>query len=208
MQDYIDKISDFEFEMLQSVQGTNGRASCQDNPKTFKLMRKAQFLTWNKDILASYYKDLVEAKKIGRNLLGEKFAFMMESTHPYEFASMKDALPILSLEFIQNREAIIEIYMQWEQSLLDNYPYVKSQGRPSFSHDDRLKGTSIETYLRGEFSTYSLETLSLILLHVQKCFEEKRNLGEENLYIMMLDYGFSSIQDAEDWARSKTSKII
>lgn len=80
--DLIDLVIDKEWKMFDRVQNEGGRASCQNDPATFRIMRASQFMTWPEDLLRSYLADLEHAERAGRNLLTEKYAFMMEYTLP------------------------------------------------------------------------------------------------------------------------------
>ncbi len=203
MEALIDTIIDTEFAMFQHVQGSHGRASCQNDPKTFCIMRKAQFLTWSHEILTSYLDDLTKAGESGRNMPEEKYAFMMESTHPVEFAAIAHHLPTLSPSKIALRENIVATYMIWERQLLVDYPSIKAQGRPSFSHEDAMRGTSVETYLRGELSTYSMATLVLLDVYTKASVKRGRNLAYENLAYISKCYGHESVEKTEEWARQR-----
>ncbi len=201
----IEEIIATEFAMFQHVQGTNGRASCQNDPKTFHIMRKAQFITWSAEILESYAADLAKAGEIGRNMPEEKYAYMMESTHPLEFAAIAQHLPKLSASKLALRESIVATYMAWERELLVKYPHIKAQGRPSFSSDDLTLGTSVETYLRGELSTYSMATLVLLDVYAKSCAKVQRNLAYENLAYISSCYGHASVDAAEAWAKERVA---
>ena len=96
-----------EWKQFQYVQNEGGRASCQDNPETFSIMRKSQFLAWDLEVLVSYANDLMEAEKKNWNLLTEKYARMMESTAPEEYEKLKKQLPMRSAERLQMQERII-----------------------------------------------------------------------------------------------------
>ena len=74
----IENIVDREWSMFDRVRNEGGRASCQNDPATFRIMRTSQFMTWPEDLLRSYLADLEAADRVGRNLLTEKYAFMME----------------------------------------------------------------------------------------------------------------------------------
>ncbi len=88
-----------EWAQFQLVRGEGGRASCQDNPAEFEVQRLGQFMTWTMPLLDSYAADLDAADAVGRNLLTEKYARMMESTEPERFAAeLAPHLPPLSAE--------------------------------------------------------------------------------------------------------------
>ena len=69
-----------EWKMFDAVNNVGGRASCQDDYRTFHIMRGSQFSAWNEKTLQSYHNDLEKAGEDGRNLVSEKYGFMMEYT--------------------------------------------------------------------------------------------------------------------------------
>ena len=76
----INEIIDIEFSMFDKVKGMNGRAPCQNNFKTFYAMRYSQHNAFSEKTLLSYKNDLINAGHEGRNLITEKYAYMMEFT--------------------------------------------------------------------------------------------------------------------------------
>ena len=86
------QIVEKEWLMFQQVQGVNGRAACQDDWTTFLIMRLSQFEGWDTDVLESYFEDIVQAEAQERNLIMEKYAYMMEETDPVYFLSIKEML--------------------------------------------------------------------------------------------------------------------
>ena len=94
----IGTIVGIEWEMMDKVQNCGGRAHCQDDWETFRLMRTSQMRAWNQPMLDSYLDDLRSAQTEGRNLLCEKYAYMMERTNPAEYAALRGFLPVPSLE--------------------------------------------------------------------------------------------------------------
>jgi len=83
--DIIEKIVELEWKQFDKVKNEGGRASCQDDYKTFSIMRKSQYLTWPDELLESFYNDLLVAENKGWNLIMEKYARMMESTMPEKY---------------------------------------------------------------------------------------------------------------------------
>ena len=97
----IESVCKYEWDMFSAVNNNGGKASCQNDEAFFKKMRVCQFAGWSDDMLASYLVDLVEAAAIERNLPMEKYAWMMERTHPAEFEQIRPSLPELSAEQLQ-----------------------------------------------------------------------------------------------------------
>ena len=81
--------------------------------------------------------------------------------------------------------------------IIKKYPKVTSKGRPLYSKYDTPNYTSIETYLKGELSSYSVKTLKLYYEYIQSCVTNNINLAENNLENIVLEKGYSSIEEAE-----------
>ena len=197
-EDMIDSIVEAEWKMFQDVPNIGGRAACQDDLKTFRIMRAGQSASWSDAMLESYLDDLNDAKRSGRNLLTEKYARMMRSTSPSEYARIEHLLQPIDPEAIELIEQIVKIVLEWEQRLLEKYPYIVKRGRPLFSREDSIGVTSMETYLRGELSTYSIRTLASYLDHIQKEQSENVNGSAITLLYMIKQYGYDSLEEANE----------
>jgi hypothetical protein len=197
-EDMIDSIVEAEWKMFQDVPNIGGRAACQDDLKTFRIMRAGQSASWSDAMLESYLDDLNDAKRSGRNLLTEKYARMMRSTSPSEYARIEHLLQPIDPEAIELIEQIVKIVLEWEQELLEKYPYIVKRGRPLFSMEDSIGVTSMETYLRGELSTYSIRTLASYLDHIQKEQSENVNGSAITLLYMIKQYGYDSLEEANE----------
>lgn len=82
LQDKKENLIQMEWQQFYQVHNEGGRASCQEDPKTFAIMRRSQFTAWPEALVDSYTADLEAAEEVGRNLLTEKYAWMMEDTAP------------------------------------------------------------------------------------------------------------------------------
>ncbi len=187
-----------EWRMFQAVPNAGGLASCQQDPETFEIMRSSQAESWSEAVLESYLEDLARAERTGRNLLTEKYARMMQSTAPAEYAAIADLLPPLDASSPALIEAIVAVVLGWEADLAARFPHVLARGRPVHASADRPGVTSLETYLRGELASYSPRTLELYLENVRAQAARQVNGSEVTLTHTMLRYGFESLSAAEE----------
>ncbi len=189
------EIVEREWDMFQKVQGIDGRAACQDDWKTFLIMRLSQFEGWDMEVLESYFHDVEEAAAQERNLITEKYAYMMEETDPVYFLSIKALLPEVSQEKALMAEKIASHYMIWEKEADLLYPNLRKHGRPAESTS--IDGTvSVHNYLKCELYTYSEKTLALFILSIERNPEYNRYLV--TMEKMVQAYGYASLQEAED----------
>lgn len=186
-----------EWLQFQLVNNEGGRASCQDDWQQFNIMRTSQFMAWPQEVLDSYYNDLMEAKASDRNLLFEKYAFMMRETAPDRFEMVKGALPELSEKKAHLIECIVEAQVRWAEEFQEKYPNYAKRGRVIRAKDAQKWDTSIETYQRGELSSYSEQTVELYATYVTECLEKGINLAENIRDNMARMYGYESKEDAE-----------
>ncbi len=204
----IRELCDREWRMFDQVDNRGGRASCQNDEVFFRQMRACQFEGWSDAMLLNYRDDLCRAEARGRNLLAEKYAYMMEHTHPEEFEALKERLPKVDPV---SRALIVELVrcqVEWEQEVDSIYPHMRAGGRPLTRDRDTPFITSFETYLEGELKTYSLATLRSYAEHVRKLKAEGRNLALIVAEHTARAYGYASLADAEEKARLTQSSGI
>ena len=198
----IDEIIDAEWRFFDKVQNEGGRAGCQDDFETFQIMRKSQFLAWDEATVQAYAEDLRTAQQVGRNLIQEKYARMMASTAPEQYATFAHLLPALSAWQLQTIEAIIEIQVSWREIFARDYPHMSGQARLIRTAEDTPYQTSFETYLRGELGTYSEKMLASYQSMVQAYQQRGENLTTRTMDETARLYGYQSLEDAESRLRA------
>lgn len=206
MKEIIEDIVQKEYAMLDKVNNTGGRAWCQDHFDAFRLMRASQFLVWPDQILESYLDDLKDAEKTGRNLLFEKYAWMMMFALPEEFEKVEHVLPVFSTDKIRRMEETVGIQVAWAGEFAESYPFIGGQGRPIYSSQDKPNNTSVETYMRGELATYSDRTETLYHDFVLRCKTEGRNLTTEVRQNQLRFQGWDSLEQAEEHCEAHKTK--
>lgn len=193
----IDEIIALEWKMFGKVQNVGGRASCQDDWETFYIMRKSQFQCYDDATLLCYRQDLETAQEMGRNLIMEKYAYMMASTHPDEFAQIASQLPVIDLEKKALIEAVVAVEMTMTEAFYEQHPILLASARVIHTAEDSAEDTSMETYLRAELSTYSLATLLSYAKMVAALAQAGENLIEKIVRNEVYAYGYASLEAAE-----------
>lgn len=208
MTDLINTIVQLEWTMFHSTKNVGGPASCQNDRPQFEIMRQAQFLCWPKSALEAYRDDLVRAAEQGQNLVSFKYAYMMELTAPEEYARIKPLLPAVSEEKAAMVRRLSQLTMAWAEAFAAAYPNLASLGRPIHASEDRLGFVSIETYSRGEWLTYSEQTLRLLTGHYENALQEGRNLQLEVLAQELRLSGLGSADQVEQHlARQREGQV-
>lgn len=197
LQEKKDRLVEREWALFQAVHNEGGRASCQNDRATFVVMRSSQFAPWNEALVDSYSADLDEASAQGRNLLAEKYAWMMEKTHPAQFAVLREQLPQLPQEMLEDIRAIVGQQLAWMRVYRQKYPHLAAGNRALTSEEDTAWDTSFETYLEGELKTYSPETVKKLRSFVEQLEAAGKNLALLTMAATVKNYGFVSLDQAE-----------
>lgn len=200
-EELVNTIAKVEFEAFDKVHNEGGRASCQDDWPTFSVMRKSQYLTWNRTMLIQYLYDFNREYRLGHNLITEKYGRMMESTAPGEYAGLCDKFPPISPEKKGVIEQIIAIQMTMMEAFAAEYPNVTQNARSLHTYEDNYVNTSYETYLRGEVSTYSDKMLQLYGAYVVEHARNGQNIAREIIGNTALLYGFKTLDEFEKSAK-------
>ena len=204
----INQIIDVEWDMFEATNNAGGKANCQEDPKTFRIMRDAQFEAWSVEVLESYQQDLAQAAHEGRNPLSEKYGYMMRWTYPDEYEQIKDFLPPISKEKHTLIIDILQIQMKQTAEFMKEYPFLANSGRPTY-HIDGNETTSIEVYGYGEMATYSMNTLEVLYKYLQEMEARGENYQRMIVENTTRAYGYTSLEQAEQasrWACRKCGK--
>lgn len=197
MEQTVEQIVALEWQMFDKVHNRGGRAACQDDARTFSIMRSSQLEAWTEEMRQSYWRDLQDAQAVGRNPLAEKYGYMMERTNPQEYAQIRDQLPARTPEKEALIAPICAAHVAWLEQMAERYPTLAGRGRAIRREQDSPVSTSFETYLWGELATYSLQTLRLYAAYVAQLREQGRNLNGEILLNTVRQYGYASLDEAE-----------
>ena len=201
-QELIIKVMQLEWKQFDKVHNEGGRALCQDDYETFKIMRLSQYMTWPENLLYSFYNDLQKSEKNGWNLITEKYGRMMKNTDPAQYKLIEEQFPILSEERHRLQEMIIQIQVNWMEQFATEFPAISGGSRKIHSYEDTPYETSYETYLRGEISTYSNETFIQYTKFITDAMNDGRNITREIMKNTVVLYGYKSLEDAE-WKKNK-----
>lgn len=196
-EELIDYLVKTEFETFDRTRNEGGRASCQDDWETFSIMRKSQYLTWNREMLISLICDFENANAVHWNMITEKYARMMESTAPKEYEELKAQLPEVSEKKRAIVEQIVDIQVKWMEEFAQKHPNVTMRARNIHTSEDTFYATSAETYLRGELLTYSDETLNLYARFIVELVREGKNLTEMTMFHTIRMYGYENFEDVK-----------
>lgn len=198
-----------EWAFFDKVQNEGGRAECQDDWKTFSIMRRSQYSAWSPAMLESWMGDLRAAldDEIGRNPLTEKYGYMMCISEPAENAELAKRLPNVSDEQKAAASRITERLLPLNEAFREKYPRVAGRGRPLRTSEEKAAGfTSVETYELGELYTYSIRTLELFEKHLQNLENAGVSYPEAVIEDSLRQRGFTSLAQAEKYLAEKESQ--
>ena len=191
----LQSIAETEWTMFTQV--NRSASPSPEEKEAFLQSRQSQFAAWSPEAAASYWQDLQQAQTDGRNLVLEKYVFMMKSTMPSHYQQVAHLVTEPAGEKRELVEALTEKLVTQTSALFAQYPHVAGAGRPVSSREDDQQNTSVETYQRGELSTYSVETLQALLAHFNALEAQGVSLSQRILENTVKFYGYDSLETAE-----------
>jgi hypothetical protein len=181
---FMQEILDREWEMFQEVKSATP-ASCQNAPDTFRKVRGSIFQLWPAELLGAYLIELTKAKRLGRNLLTEKYARMDNLIAP--------------LTTNPSIEKIVDIETGWQEEIRQKYPALYQ--RTCRSTDETGDGTNFSIYLKCELETYGDTAIDIYFDWVHQAKLLGVNYSLTMLNHIVLKSGFKNIEEAEAfWA--------
>lgn len=197
MSSLINEIIEKEWEMFRVLKNIGGPAECQNNKEEFFIMRRGQWENLPEKILNSYLDDLNNAILNNRNLLQEKYVKMMEYSDPIEYENVKHILFELTPGHKTMIKQIENIYLIWGYEFEKKYPKFSKLTRNLKSENDTPEKASLQTYLRGELSSYSPKTVLFYLDYIKECYEKGINLIYETHNEVVKLKGFENLESVE-----------
>lgn len=193
----IKRLVSLEWDYFSNVRNMNGRAACQDNQKTFSVMRVAQASNWSEELVECWTRDLIALKQQNRNPMTEKYARMEQGVDPDSYAEIELYLPEVSPEVEGLSASIAHQMGVWSDEFSRQYPSIARLGRPSYSEDDSLGRISTETYCRCELMSFSARTLRTYNSLVKRYLENGTNYYTKTLATTVELLGYVSLEAAE-----------
>lgn len=95
-------------------------------------------------------------------------------------------------------EEIVRIQVGWMEEFAAEYPKAAGNARSIHTLEDTPFNTSYETYLRGEISTYSDETLDLYGRFIAQLCRKNKNLAKIIMGNTAFLYGYGSLEELEE----------
>ena len=90
------------------------------------------------------------------------------------------------------------------EEFVEKYPYLATNSRSVYTFQDDCNSTSFETYLRGELSSYSDQTLKLYGGLVVEYLREEKNLTTDIMTNIVNLYGYKKLRDAEKFLKKSS----
>jgi hypothetical protein len=188
--DIIDKILAIELGMILNLPST-WKSFYQEHPEKFKLSRRAHFIPWSQETLASYLHDLETALCNGVNLI----SLRLDNAHQP-----------------QNRNTIVDVIVAhqclWQREVIRRYPAMMNGKRIMATAGESPFINSYESYLKGELETYSDKTIELLHRDILDKHAQGINMAEETYTYLIQELGFESLAEAEELAIGRKPKIV
>ncbi|WP_290923626.1 DUF4125 family protein [Halodesulfovibrio sp.] len=178
-EELIHDVIERELVMFLNTKNMGGTASCQENPDMFRQWRWMIFSVLSDEYIASYKEDLIEAERVGRNLMTEKYA------------RMDNLIPCVSPNIAKVRK-ITATERDWMQQLLQEFPLLFPQSLARF-----------DMYFPAEMETLSERSLDLYQACVDEALRTGENLARKRYSNFYQRMGLGTLEELEARRREK-----
>ncbi|WP_430734927.1 DUF4125 family protein [Halodesulfovibrio aestuarii] len=178
-EELIHDVIERELAMFLNTKNMGGTASCQENPDMFRRWRWMIFSVLSDEYIGSYHDDLIEAERVGRNFMTEKYA------------RMDDLIPCVSPNMDKVRK-ITATERVWMQELLQEFPLLFPQSLARF-----------DMYFPAEMETLSERSLDLYQACVDSALSRGENLARKRYSNFYARMGLGTLEELEARRREK-----
>lgn len=169
----LDEVVRSEWLALDEVRGLDGRASCQDDARTFAVFRIAHHLALPRELLWALARRSARGASTARNVIEEKYARMMAVTDPDRYALLWSGRlpapsPVKRAALDDIARAMAPMVSAAERELAP----LSARRRPAVSGTGSV--SSID-YLMAELACHGLDALWSLRAGLSRCVREGRN---------------------------------
>ena len=194
----VQELLDLEWRLFDAAPQAGQRPARPEDREQFCIIRSAQLSIWPPELRESWRQDLLNAQAEGRNLINEKYIYMLERVNQKQCDKVNSDLPATNIEKLWLVDWICTAEIAWQETLVQKYPHLTQNGRAIHRSADTRENVSFETFLRGELMCCSVNTLRLYARQIEKAQKAGRNLCETMLENTVRQLGYESLEAAEE----------
>ena len=194
----VQELLDLEWRLFDAAPQAGQRPARPEDREQFCIIRSAQLSIWPPELRESWRQDLLNAQAEGRNLINEKYIYMLERVNQKQCDKVNSDLPATNIEKLWLVDWICTAEVAWQETLVQKYPHLTQNSRAIHTSADTRENVSFETFLRGELMCCSVNTLRLYARQIEKAQKAGRNLCETMLENTVRQLGYESLEAAEE----------
>ena len=200
----VQELLDLEWRLFDAAPQAGQRPARPEDREQFCIIRSAQLSIWPPELRESWRQDLLNAQAEGRNLINEKYIYMLERVNQKQCDKVSSDIPAANIEKLWLVDWICTAEIAWQETLVQKYPHLTQNSRAIHTSADTRENVSFETFLRGELMCCSVNTLRLYARQVEKAQKAGRNLCETMLENTVRQLGYESLEAAEEGILPRT----
>ena len=194
----VQELLDLEWRLFDAAPQAGQRPARPEDREQFCIIRSAQLSIWPPELRESWRQDLLNAQAEGRNLINEKYIYMLERVNQKQCDKLNLDLPAANIEKLWLVDWICTAEVAWQETLVQKYPHLTQNSRAIHTSADTRENVSFETFLCSELMCCSVNTLRLYARQVEKAQKSGRNLCETMLENTVRQLGYESLEAAEE----------